>query len=64
MLHFYSPVCVDSSSSGLLDLYFLYTRFIEKKQELFIIEKEGGDLDKMTRVRREKQLLLKNLGFY
>jgi len=62
MLYLYSQICAESSV--VLDLYSLYTSFMEKKHELFVCEKEGGDPDCQTSIRRKKQLLNENLSFY
>jgi len=63
MLHIYSQVFFDSSS-GMLDLYSLYTKFMEKKHEVFISEKEHGDLESQPTLYRKKQLLNENLRYY
>jgi len=63
MLHLYSQVCADRSS-GMLDVYSLYTKFMEKKHEVYISEKEHGDLDSQPTVWRKKQLLDINLAYY
>jgi len=64
MLNLYSQVCTVSVSSSVLNLFSLYTEFMEKKHELFVCEKENGDPDCQTTIRRKKQLLNGNLGFY
>jgi len=62
MLSLYSQVCKTDNSCEL-NLFFLYSLFMEKKHELFVCEKENGDPDCQTTIRRKKQLLTGNLGF-
>jgi len=64
MLHLYSQVCADGSGTGMLDVYSLYTKFMEKKHEVHISEKEHGDLYSLPTVWRKKQLLDGNLAHY
>jgi len=63
MLHLYSEVCRDSISN-VFDLFTLYTRFVDKKHERYIYEKDGSDPAKKATEKKKQKLLENNLRFY
>jgi len=62
MLHLFSQVCTDTEK--VQDLFSLYTRFMEKKLELFVCEKEKANLTDQTAIRRKNMLLKRNDPYY
>jgi len=64
MLNLYSEIISDDMSAEIIDLYSLFSRFTDRKHEIYLAEKEMVDPALPSTIRRKKNFLNTNLPFY